>query len=70
MEIIWNVLEGNAFTQLHHSGLLLILCTGALVTASWFPLIGPAFRSGGTRYLSVVALVGMIVCYLPILRFY
>lgn len=67
---IWNMVARNAFTQLHYSGLLLILCTAILVAAFWFPVVGLAFGSGGTRYLSAFALAGMIVSYLPILRFY
>jgi hopene-associated glycosyltransferase HpnB len=67
---IWNMVARNAFTQLDYSRLLLALCTGILLLAFWFPVAGLVFGNLVARYLSTIALGGMMLSYMPILRFY
>jgi hopene-associated glycosyltransferase HpnB len=67
---IWNMVARSAFAQLHYSGLLLILCTGIMVTSFVVPVIGFLLPTTTAKLLSTIALTGMIMSYLPTLRFY
>ncbi|HEY7167944.1 MAG TPA: glycosyltransferase [Candidatus Binatia bacterium] len=59
-----------AFTQLHYSIVLLVLCTFALFLLYALPGLLLASSSPALRYLSLFSLSIMMVAYLPTLRFY
>lgn len=67
---IWEMVARTAFTQLHYSLWLLGLCTLLMVLGFALPLVGLFHPDFLTRYLAVAALIGMIVAYVPTLRFY
>lgn len=67
---IWNMVARTAFIQLRYSSLLLGLCTLALLLAFLVPIAGLAAPDGAVRALSAAALAGMILSYVPTLRFY
>jgi hopene-associated glycosyltransferase HpnB len=67
---IWDMVARTAFTQLHHSTLLLLLCTGMMVIAFCLPVAGLFFPGLGPTSLAVIGLGAMILSYLPTLKFY
>ena len=67
---IWNMVARTAFTQLHYSPALLLLCTALMTVAFIVPLIMLAHSSGFVQLLGGAAFLGMIVSNLPTLRFY
>ena len=70
LSAIWNMVARNAFTQLHHSVLLLVLCTALMITVFCLPVAGFMFPSIMAKVISALALGTMILSYLPILKFY
>ena len=67
---IWNMVARTAYTQLHYSPALLLLCTALMTVAFIVPLIMLANSSGFVQLLGGAAFLGMIVSNLPTLRFY
>jgi hopene-associated glycosyltransferase HpnB len=67
---IWNMVARTAFAQLHHSTLLLFLCTGLMMIAFCLPVAGLLFPGRGSTFLSAVSLGAMILSYLPTLSYY
>ena len=67
---IWNMVARTAFTQLHYSALLLILCSVLLLVTFCLPVMCLALGTALSRCLSAIALGAMILSYLPTLRFY
>jgi hopene-associated glycosyltransferase HpnB len=70
LKAIWNMVARSAFTQLSYSAVALFGCTAVFVAAFWLPIAGLFFGDGPARGLAVLALLAMIVSYLPTLRFY
>jgi len=70
LRAIWEMVARTAFTQLHYSPLRLGLCTLLLLLAFWGPVIGVGFGSDLSRFVAILGLAAMILCYLPTLRFY
>ncbi|MFH1242058.1 MAG: glycosyltransferase [Pseudomonadota bacterium] len=68
---IWKMVARTAFTQLHYSTLLLLLCTALMILAFWVPVLGLLlFPSSVARIISLLALACMALTYLPTLKFY
>ncbi len=67
---IWNMVARSAFTQLGYSTTLLLTCTLVFVAAFWLPWVALSFPSTGAKVLAGLALVMMVIAYLPTLRFY
>ena len=67
---IWNMVARTAFHQLRYSVTLLLLCSLVMMVMFWAPAAGLLFSGAGIKSLSLCALAGMIVTYLPILAFY
>ncbi|HVS26300.1 MAG TPA: ABC transporter substrate-binding protein [Burkholderiales bacterium] len=67
---IWNMVTRTAFTQLHYSIALLLVCTAIMVIAFVAPAAGLFAAGSATRSLAATALAAMILSYLPTLRFY
>jgi len=59
----------SAYTQLHYSILLLLLCTLLMGVSFVLPVLG-LFQSGWAALLSALALFAMMASYLPTLRYY
>ena len=66
---VWRMVARTAFTQLHYSIFLLMVCTLAMACAFVMPLIA-LFGTGMSLWLSMVTLGLMAVSYLPTLKFY
>jgi hopene-associated glycosyltransferase HpnB len=62
---VWNMVARTAFTQLRYSPVLLLLCTVLMIGLFWLPLVG-LFGSPG--YFPAFA--GLVLSFLPTLRFY
>lgn len=67
---IWDMVARSAFTQLGYSTTLLLACTLVFATAFWLPWAALSFPSTGAKVLAGLALVTMMIAYLPTLRFY
>ncbi len=67
---IWNMVARTAFTQLRYSVSALALCTVVMVASFWAPAVGLLLPSVKTKLLSAIALSGMMLSYLPTLKFY
>lgn len=67
---IWNMVARSAFTQLRYSALLLAACTLLFATAFWLPVGALLLGSATERGLAVIALVAMMLSYIPVLLYY
>jgi hopene-associated glycosyltransferase HpnB len=67
---LWNMVARSAFTQLRHSSPLLLGVTALMLAGFCLPLLALSVGSPVSRALSLGALTGMVVSYLPTLRFY
>jgi len=67
---IWDMVARTAFTQLHYSVGLLILCTLVMLLVYHVPVVMVASSNILIRYLALVSLTIMLLTYVPILRFY
>ena len=66
---VWRMVKRTAFTQLHHSFLLLVLCSVAMLCAFVTPLVALGSSTPGF-WLALLTLALMAACYLPTLRYY
>ncbi len=67
---IWAMVARTAFTQLHYSIGLLMLCTTLMTLMFWVPLAGLFHPAMPVKFLAAFALIGMLLSYLPTLKFY
>ena len=67
---IGKLISRTAFTQLQHSTLLLLLTSMAMLVLFWAPVLALLFAATGGKLFAVLAIACMLVCYLPLLRFY
>lgn len=63
---IWDMVARSAFTQLHYSWVLLVLCTLLMTVAFLLPLVMVLTLAPA----GIATMVLMIFCYLPTLRYY
>jgi len=68
--MIWNMVERTAFTQLGYSIFTLLFCTIVMLASFSIPAIGLLLPPVSVKLLSTFCLAGMILSYLPTLRFY
>lgn len=68
--IIWKTVARNAFTQLGYSNLALLFCTIIMLASFSAPAIGLFFPPVSVKLLSTFCLAGMMLTYIPTLRFY
>ena len=66
---VWEMVARTAFTQLRHSAVLLLLCTGMMVAAFVLPVVALG-QSGSTQIMGAVTLALMAMSYIPTLRYY
>jgi len=70
LQTIWNMVARTAYTQLHYSPLLLLLCTLIMLIIFVLPLIS-LFLSGFTiKMIGLLTILIMVTTYLPTLKFY
>ncbi|MCE7917595.1 MAG: glycosyltransferase, partial [Nitrosomonas sp. PRO5] len=68
---IWNTVARTAFTQLHYSSLLLLLCTLIMSSMFWCaPLSAIIYTDTIFVVSSILAWLAMLIVYTPVLRFY
>lgn len=68
---IWNTVARTAFTQLHYSVLLLLLCTLIMSSMFWCaPLSVIVYTDTVFMASSIFAWLAMFIVYTPVLRFY
>jgi hopene-associated glycosyltransferase HpnB len=66
----WEMVARTAYTQLGYSVFMLSITTLLMLLVFWVPIIGLFVPSNLTRYLALVGIVLMGVCYLPTVRYY
>lgn len=67
----WSMVARTAFTQLNYSIVALVLCTVLMVLSLTVPVAGLLAGPGGwTRLWCALALVAMVLSYLPVVRYY
>ncbi len=67
---IWNMVARTAYTQLHHSFILLALCTALLAAGFVLPLAGLFSADLAVRLTALAGILLMTASYLPTLRYY
>ena len=67
---IWNMVARTAFCQLRYSAILLAGTTMIMLLVFWLPIAGLFFPAASAKIISVCALAGMILSYVPTLKFY
>ncbi|MGH8751514.1 MAG: ABC transporter substrate-binding protein, partial [Burkholderiales bacterium] len=67
---IWNMVTRTAFTQLHYSMVLLLLCSALMALAFAVPAAGLVAAAPLIQIVAAIALTVMTLSYLPILGFY
>lgn len=67
---IWEMVARTAFTQLFYSAGLLILVSAVFIAAFWLPVIALWAMNPGVQLTAIFALAGMLLSYLPLLRYY
>ena len=67
---IWNMVARTAFCQLRYSPFLLAGMTVILMMVFWLPVAGLFFPPAGAKVVSACALAGLVLSYVPTLRFY
>jgi hopene-associated glycosyltransferase HpnB len=68
---ITRMVARSAFVQLRESLLLTLAASAMLVLAFWIPPLALGFGPNrATRMVGLLAVLGMLVCYLPMLRYY
>jgi hopene-associated glycosyltransferase HpnB len=67
---LWNMVARTAYTQLHYSISLLLLCTVLMALVFLIPVAGLFTASNYALIIPVCSLIGMIITFIPILRYY
>ena len=67
---IWDMVSRTAFTQLHCSSLILLICTILLLSAYVLPVLALIFSSKTSLLLSLLTFITMSLTYIPTLRYY
>jgi len=67
---IWSMVARTAFCQLRYSPFLLAGTTVILVMVFWLPVAGLFFPPASAKVISACALAGLVLSYVPTLRFY
>jgi hopene-associated glycosyltransferase HpnB len=70
LRIIWDMVARTAYTQLHYSPLLLMVCTLIMVTVFILPVISLFLPGLTIKIIALLTLFIMTLTYLPTLKFY
>lgn len=67
---IWNMVARTAFTQLHYSSALLMLCTVLMGLSFVIPVMAVLLPGSDARTAGLAALLLMMASYFPVVRYY
>jgi cellulose synthase/poly-beta-1,6-N-acetylglucosamine synthase-like glycosyltransferase len=67
---LWNMVARTAYTQLHYSISLLLVCTVLMILVYWLPIAGLIIFGGYFLIAPACALLTMMITFVPILRYY
>jgi hopene-associated glycosyltransferase HpnB len=67
---IWNMVARTAFTQLHYSATLLVLCSALLLLGFAVPVLALVSAQGLATLAAIAALAAMGFSYLPTVQYY
>jgi hypothetical protein len=67
---IWNMVARTAFCQLRYSRLFLAGTTAIMLMVFWLPVAGFFFPGVSAKIISACTLAGLVLSYLPTLKFY
>jgi hopene-associated glycosyltransferase HpnB len=67
---LWNMVARTAYTQLHYSISLLLLCTALMMLVFWIPIAGFFVTSGYFLAIPAFTTAVMMITFIPILRYY
>jgi hopene-associated glycosyltransferase HpnB len=70
LQTIWDMVSRTAYTQLHYSPILLLVCTLTMLVVFVFPLIGLFLPGLTIKMIALLTVLIMVATYLPILKFY
>ena len=70
LQTIWDMVARTAYTQLHYSPLLLLLCTLIMMIIFVFPLIGILLPGLTIKMIALLTISIMVMTYLPTLKYY
>ncbi len=70
LETIWDMVARTAYTQLHYSVGVLLLCTLLMVLAFVLPVFSIIVTGVPIVLISMLAYLLMMISYLPVLRYY
>lgn len=70
LQTIWNMVARTAYTQLHYSPLLLLLCTLIMMIIFVFPLISLFLPGLTIKVIALLTVSIMVTTYLPTLKYY
>ena len=66
----WNMVTRTAFCQLRYSWLLLVGTTAIMLMVFWLPVAGFFFPGTSAKIISACTLSGLVLSYVPTLKFY
>ena len=67
---IWNMVARTAYTQLHYSVWLLLICTLLMLVGYVAPIVALALGDAGAKLSGLVAVGLIVVSYLPTIKYY
>lgn len=70
LQTIWDMVARTAYTQLHYSPILLLLCTLTMLIVFVFPIVSLFLPGLTSKLIALLTILIMVVTYLPILKFY
>lgn len=70
LQTIWEMVARTAYTQLHYSISLLLVCTLVMITVFILPLVSFLLAGVTVKVIALITLIMMIATYLPTLKFY
>lgn len=70
LQTIWDMVARTAYTQLHYSPLLLLLCSLTMITVFILPMVSLFLPGLITKLIALLTLTIMTISYLPTLKFY
>lgn len=70
LKSIWDTVARTAYTQLHHSLILVFLCSVLMIFAFVVPVVGLFSSVPWIQYTGIITLLMMIISFLPTLKFY
>ncbi|MEM7541286.1 MAG: glycosyltransferase [Pseudomonadota bacterium] len=67
---IWDMVARTAYTQLHYSTMLLLVCTALMTVSFWVPIAALLGGGAALRYIALLALALCFASYWPVIKYY